>query len=188
MKTRMSSGCHPTAPCQMIRLICIAYYRSEPVSHGFYYTLNNTKVTWYWLSFISFVYFNIEKHKKGYSIWCIQMFKLKLNEKQEIGRFQNMTPKLNTWWYAFRGSHTLIMSYLEYIFVKQPCPKYSDTLSADNSVVPSQQIQGLNPLTVQIEGHRLVLHTVGYPVPAERTKRERESTNSWALEGGIVKM
>lgn len=76
-----------------------------------------------------------------------------------------------------------LMSYLKYIFVQQPRPKHSDTVCADYCVVPSQQIQGLYLLTVQVEGHRLVLHTVGYPVPSERTKREWELTDKLSLGG-----
>lgn len=81
----------------------------------------------------------------------------------------------------------IIMSYLKYVFVQQSCPKHSDALCADHSVVPSQQIQGLYLLTVHVERHRLVLHTVGYPVPSERTKSEWELTDSWALREGIVR-
>lgn len=81
-----------------------------------------------------------------------------------------MAPKENTWLYAFRDSNTLIKSYLKYSLVQQPGPKHNDTVCADLSVVPPPQIQGLYPLTVQVEGHRLVLHTVGYPVPSERTE------------------
>lgn len=64
------------------------------------------------------------------------------------------------------------MSYLKYIFIEQPCPKHSDTMCADDSVVPSQQIQGLYLLTVQVEGHRIALNAVGYPVPSARRQRE----------------
>lgn len=58
--------------------------------------------------------------------------------------------------------------YLKYSLVQQPGPKHSDPVCADYSVVPSLQIQGLYCLTVQVEGHRLVLHAVGYPVPSEK--------------------
>lgn len=64
------------------------------------------------------------------------------------------------------------MSHLKYVFIQQPCPKHSNALSADYSIVSPQQIQGLHLLTVHVECHRLVLYTVGYPVPSERTKTD----------------
>lgn len=94
------------------------------------------------------------------------------NEKQVTELDKSVIPKRSTGLSVLRGSYTLIKSYLEYFFIQQPCPKHSDTLCADHSTVPARQIQGLNPLTVQVEGHRLLVHTVGYPVPPERTKTE----------------
>lgn len=67
-------------------------------------------------------------------------------------------------------SSSLTKSYLKYSRVQQPSPEHSDTLCADFSIVPSQQIHGLYPLTVQEEGHELALHAVSYPVPSERTE------------------
>lgn len=61
------------------------------------------------------------------------------------------------------------MSYLKYVFVQQPCPKHSDALCADSSIVPTEQIHRLFLLAIQVEGHGLVLHTEGYPVPSETT-------------------
>lgn len=69
------------------------------------------------------------------------------------------------------------MTYLKHRLIQQPCPKHSDPLCADHSIVPSQQIQGLHLLTVQVQGYRLILHTVGYPVPPESTKRNTKIIN-----------
>lgn len=66
-------------------------------------------------------------------------------------------------------------SYFKYLFIQQPCPKHGNTFCADHCIVSSQQIQGLYLLTVQVECHRLVLHTVCYSVPSESAKTE------WAL-------
>lgn len=65
-----------------------------------------------------------------------------------------------------------IMPYLKYFFIQQPCPKHSDTLCADYSIVPSQQFNGLYFLAIQVKGHSFILHTIGYPVPSERNKNK----------------
>lgn len=70
---------------------------------------------------------------------------------------------------TLRASHPRLMSYLKYVFVQQPCPKHSDALCADSSIVPTEQIHRLFLLAIQVEGHGLVLHTEGYPVPSETT-------------------
>ena len=100
--------------------------------------------------------------------------------------WESVLPNQNNRLYAF------IMSYLKYIFIEQPCPKHSDTMCADDSVVPSQQIQGLYLLTVQVEGHRIALNAVGYPVPSARRQREWELTVKpwrevlWKFSGGGI--
>lgn len=86
--------------------------------------------------------------------------------------------EINCGFSVLRGHCTLTTSYLKHILVQQPCPKHRDALCADDSVIPSQQIQGLHLLTVQVEGHRLILHAVGYPVPSARTNTEWVLTDS----------
>lgn len=73
-------------------------------------------------------------------------------------------------------------SYFKYVFIQQACAKHSNTVCADNSIVSSQQLQGLYPLTVQVEGDRLVLNAVGYPVPPENPRTERAFTESSSFQ------
>lgn len=119
--------------------------------------------------------FAISISQKGHSAICAEMcysslatsqthlLKLQLHSVCAC-MWESVLPNQN------KRSDAFTMSYLEHVFVEQPCPKHSDTICADDGVVPSQQIQGLYLLTVQVEGHRLVLNTVGYPVPSARRK------------------
>lgn len=43
--------------------------------------------------------------------------------------------------------------YLKHIFIQQPCSKHGNTLSADVGVVTSEQVKGVQLLTVQVESH-----------------------------------
>lgn len=67
-------------------------------------------------------------------------------------------------------------THLKYAFVQQSCSEYSDPLSADLGVKTSEQAQGVQFDTVQVEGHHLALHAVGYSVPPGRKHRGRYST------------
>lgn len=79
-----------------------------------------------------------------------------------------------------------IMPYLKYFFIQQPCPKHSDTLCADYSIVPSQQFHGLYFLAIQVKCHSFILHTIGYPVPSERNKDKGKLNTLWAWVKSFV--
>lgn len=63
--------------------------------------------------------------------------------------------------------------YLKHIFIQQPCSKHGNTLSADVGVVTSEQVKGVQLLTVQVESHWLPIHTVGYSVPTSNKERRK---------------
>lgn len=170
---KWKQGHQGVLPQRRVRwFISQAYYPSRAVSSGFTYKSNNAKFTWSRLSFTSFCYLNFTKRPQCnmprnvlFFLVTSQTHLLKLQLHSVCAcMWESVLPNQSN------RSDAFTMSYLEHIFVEQPCPKHSDTICADDGVVPSQQIQGLYPLTVQVEGHRLVLNTVGYPVPSARRK------------------
>lgn len=83
---------------------------------------------------------------------------------------------------CFQRPFTFRMAHLKHLLIQQSSSEHDDPLSADDSVVPSQQIQGLYPLTVQVQGHSLVLDTIGYSVPSGRTRGENEQADQMVDE------
>lgn len=66
-------------------------------------------------------------------------------------------------------------THLKHAFIQQSCSKHCDPVGTDLRVKASEQVQGVQFETVQVEGHRLALHAVRYSVPPDRKDRGRYS-------------
>lgn len=70
-------------------------------------------------------------------------------------------------------THAVSLIYLKHVFIQEPSSKHGNTLRADVGVAASEQVKGVQLLTVQVESHRLALHTVGDSVPTGSKDRRR---------------